>query len=162
MIKGFFKSIYRGIVNLIVWFPVIWSDRNWDQYYFYKIIKCKLEKMEKLQRLHGISVNSKDYAKQIKLCIYLLNRILDDGYLENALRPHEKKWGESKFTYKPYPEDDSLIEVDITVEKAITEEEIKQENKEKSRLYKHSDNMRKQDLNLLFRNLNKYGEGWWD
>ena len=162
MIKGFFKNIYRGIVNLIIWFPVIWKDRNWDQYYFYKIMKAKLEKMEKLQRLHGISTDSEQCAREIKLSINLLNRILDCNYLENALLPHEKKWGESEFIFKPYGKNKEYTKLDIKVEKAITEKEIKQEDKERMRLYKHSDNMREQDLDILFKHLKKYGEGWWD
>ena len=162
MIKSFFKNIYRGIVNLVIWFPIIWNDRNWDQYFFYKIMKSKLEKMENLQRKHGIAINSKKYANQIKLCINLLHRIIQDDYIINALIPHEKKWGEAKMIFKPLSENSNYTELDFVVEKAITEKEIKQEDKERMRIYKHSDNMRKQDFDLLFKNLQKYIEGWWD
>ena len=162
MIKGFFKRIYNRIVNLIKWFPIIYNDRNWDQCFFYKIMKFKLEQMEKFQRIHGISIDSKQYAKQIKLCINLLHRIMEDDYINNALIPHEKKWGEAKFLFESCPENDSYTELNIKVEKAITEDEIKQEHKERMRLYNHCDIMKQQDLDLLFKNLKKYVEGWWD
>ena len=53
-IKKFYRRIFwvpryikKSIKNLIVWFPVIWKDRQWDQSYLYLIMIKKLELMEK-------------------------------------------------------------------------------------------------------------------
>jgi len=158
-----FKAVYRGFKNIVIWFPVIWNDRNWDQFYIYKIIKYKLIQMEKYHRNYGISINSNQIAKEIKLCINLLNRIIDDGYLDNVIDPHNKKWGEMRMIFEDHPTDNSLCELkEFQVENAITEKEKIQEEKERSRLYKHSDNLKKQDLDMLFIKLRKHIECWWD
>ena len=42
--KHFHKYLYYGIKNLITWFPVIWKDRDWDDYYILEILKFKINK----------------------------------------------------------------------------------------------------------------------
>ena len=48
-IKEFFTSIY----SLIIWFPTIWKDRHWDDYYITKLLQKKLE----FHRAHLVSEN---------------------------------------------------------------------------------------------------------
>ncbi len=161
-ISDFFRNIKRGIPNLIKWAPVIWKDRDWDHYFLFIILQFKLKQMEKLQRKHGISINSKDYADQIKTCILLLDRIIKNDYLTNVLKPHEKKWGESHLNFKPLPDKPGFSSGIFTVDNVTNKKEEKQENKERMKLYKHSDYLEQQDLDLLFKNIRKYIQGWWD
>lgn len=46
-IKGGFVSLKIGIRNLILYFPVIWQDRDYDQFFFHKLLKFKIDKMIK-------------------------------------------------------------------------------------------------------------------
>ena len=161
-IEDFFRNIRIGIPNLIKWTPVIWKDRDWDQYFLYIILQFKLKQMEKLQRKYGHCINSNDYADQMRVCILLLERIIKGDYLMNALKPHEEKWGESKLDFNKIPDKPGFSTAAFTVEKAITKEEIIQENKERMRLYKHVDNLEQQDLDMLFKNMRKQVQGWWD
>ena len=92
----FFRNIKYGIENLMCWIPIIWKDRDWDHWFLYKVLQHKLKQMIKLQRKYGHSINSNDYADQMQLCVNLLERIITDEYLDNALIPHEKKWGQSE------------------------------------------------------------------
>ena len=169
-IKDFFRNIRLGIPNLIKWAPVIWKDRDWDQYFLYIILQFKLKQMEQLQRKYGISVNSNDYADQMRTCILLLERIIKDDYLHNVLKPHEEKWGESRLDFKETSDQtfrdidggEKLYEGAFSVEKVTTPKEKKQENKERMRLYDHVRKLEKQDLDLLFKNIRKHIEGWWD
>jgi len=162
-IEDFFRTIKYGIENLIIWFPIIWQDRNWDQWFLYKVLQHKLKQMIKLQRKYGNSINADDYADQMQVCANLLDRLINDEYLENCLKPHEKKWGKSKMTWKPLPDDEEMCQFSrFHVEKAITPEQIKQEDKERMKIYKHSDMLPEQDLDMLFQNMRKYIEGWWD
>jgi hypothetical protein len=48
-IKEFFRSIY----NLIQWFPTIWKDRHWDDYFITKLLQKKIE----FQRAYLVSEN---------------------------------------------------------------------------------------------------------
>jgi len=162
-IENFFRYIKHGIKNIIIWIPIIWQDRDWDQWFLYKILQFKLKRMAKLQRDHGMSTCSNNIADQMQICVNLLDRLIKDEYLENCLKPHEKKWGRSKIIWTPLPDDAKMSRLmRIKTERAITPEQIKQEDKERMKLYKHSDMLLKQDLDMLFQNMRKYSEGWWD
>lgn len=137
-----------GFKNLIRWFPVIWNDRDWDHVYLYEILQFKLKGMEKLHRKWGHAVNSKRTANEIKLCILLLDRLIKDKYLNNVLKPHEKKWGD----------DNDLFFNNKTSWTKLEEQELK----ERRRLYKHSDYLLIQDIDMLFKTMNKHITGWWD
>jgi len=148
-------KIKHGIQNLIKWFPVVWKDRDWDQHFIYKILHFKLSRMEKYQREYGMSTISNDIADQIKLCVNLLDRITKHDYIDNAFLFHNRKWGELNLDFKQ----NGLF---YNVEKANTEEEKKIENKARMRLYKHVDYLEEQDKDMLFNNMKKYINGWWD
>jgi len=161
-IWDFFRSIKYGIENLIKWFPIIWKDRDWDHWFIYKIFHFKLKRVEYLQRHYGNSVDHKKIADQIKIAVLLLDRLIKDEYLENVLKPHEKKWGDSEFIFTPIEGKKGYSSLDLKVEKANTKEEKEHESKERMVLYKHSDALKQQDLDMLFKHMRKYIEGWWD
>lgn len=161
-IKNFFRSIKYGIENLITWLPIIWSDRDWDQWYLYNILKFKLTQMEKLQRKYGISVNSIKIADQIKVCINLLDRLIKDEYGENIFKHHNEKWGDSHFNFTPCEDRKEYSKLIITRDNVNSKEDEEQERKEFIRLIKHEDKLKKQDIDYLFTLMNKHIEGWWD
>jgi hypothetical protein len=158
----FFRSIKYGIQNLIKWFPVIWQDRDWDHWFIFKIFHFKLKEVENFQRKYGNSITHEKIADQIKLAVLLLDRLVKDEYLENVLKPHEKKWGDSEMIFTPIKGNEEYSSLDLKVEKANTKEEIDQESKERTRLYDHERKLREQDLDILFKHMRKYIEGWWD
>ncbi|MHA1700683.1 MAG: hypothetical protein ACTSWK_00270 [Promethearchaeota archaeon] len=161
-IKTFFRSIKYGIENLIIWTSVIWKDRNWDHWYLYKILQFKLIQMEKLHRKYGHAVNSIKTADQIKICINLLKRLIEDDYDESIFKNHNKKWGEAHFNWDECKDRKDCRSLRITRDNVKTDKEIKQERKEFNRLCKHEAKLRKQDNDYLFKLMNKYIQGWWD
>ena len=42
--KHLHSDIIQGVKNLIKWFPTIWKDRDYDQFYIYEVLRVKLEK----------------------------------------------------------------------------------------------------------------------
>lgn len=76
------RDVPQGIRNLITWFPVIWRDRWWDHYFLYSILKKKLELMEKGFRTYGIGLHSEKDAKNMKKCILLLDRLINNDYID--------------------------------------------------------------------------------
>jgi len=159
-IRNFFGSIKDGIENLIIWFPVIWKDRDWDQFYLYIILRKKLINMEKYQRKYGISTVSEKTADEIKVCVNLLNRLINDDYMETVFRKHDEKWGEINIEFEPYT--DNLSKALMTRENVLTEKNKEDEVKEFKRLCKHEDMLRKQDVEYLFHLMNRHIQGWWD
>jgi len=82
----------KQIKNLIRWFPVIWNDFDWDCFYFYIIIKFKLQNIYK--RFSEIETNTNE-LKYIKQCIYLCDRVLLDNYDDT---PKIGPWKRNYFT----------------------------------------------------------------
>ena len=161
----FFRNIKDGICNLFIWTSIIWQDRDWDQYYLYKILQFKLTLMAKHQKDYAHHTCADKIAKQIQLCANLSKRLMDDTYLDNALKPHEKKWGESKLIFEPFLENNDMYKLSairISTEKGITPEQIIQEDKERIKVYKRSDMLQEQDLDMLFKKMRKHIHGWWD
>jgi len=74
-------NIKLGVKNLIVWLPVIYLDRWWDHYYLYRILRFKLNQMEKNFRTRGMSVCSERDAKKMRTCVLLLDRLTNDDYI---------------------------------------------------------------------------------
>ena len=160
--KNFFRSIKYGIQNLITWFPIIWKDRDWDHWYLYTILKFKLSNMEKLHRKYGHCVNSEKMADQIKVCVNLLDRLIKDEYYEMTFKNHEKKWGEAHFNWDNCEDKKGYCSLRIERDNVKTDEDKKQERKQFRRLCKIEANLRKQDVEYLFKIMEKHIQGWWD
>ena len=156
----FLRRIKEGIINIVDWLPVVWRDRDWDQAFLYEVLRFKLGRMERFQRERGHSVEFKGIAGEIGLCVKLLDRIIKDDYLVNALNPHERKWGEAEITHTPI-EGSEYVSIDVRV---LGLEGKYKELEEAGRLsrYHHSDYMRRQDIDMLFDTMKRYVECWWD
>jgi len=161
-IRSFLRSIKDGIENLIIWFLIIWKDRDWDHWYLYKILRFKLSNMEKYHRKYGHSVNSEKTADEIKLCVNLLDRLIEDNYDEMVFKKHNEKWGESHFHWDECKDKEGYCSLRITRDNVKTDKDKKQEAKEFTQCHKHEENLKKQDIEYLFKTMNKYIQGWWD
>ena len=76
----FLKNIFYSIKNLIKWFKIIWTDRDWDHNYLYFILKFKLERMRDYNKIHGSSVNSNITAQRIDKCVKILDKLIEDDF----------------------------------------------------------------------------------
>jgi len=161
-IENIYYNVKYGIQNLIKWFPIIWSDRNWDHYFIYVIIRHKLHLTEQLIRNYGNHTRHIEDANHIKLCVNLLDRLMKDEYYENAFKNHEEKWGEPDFRWEECDDNSELSELHIDRPNVKSDEDKKQERKEFRRTSKHEVKLRQQDLDMLFNNMRKYIQGWWD
>lgn len=161
-IKHFFQyDIPYGIRNLIRWFPVIWQDRNWDQYYIYVILHKKLFLMERALR-NGCHLYADKTADQVKVCVLLLDRLIKDEYHENAFKRHEEKWGEADFNFEDIEDRPGMSQLLITRPNVKDEKDDENERKEFRRYSNHEQKLREQDLDMLFKIMRKHIQGWWD
>jgi len=159
-IETWWYDLKYGIENVFHWVPVIWKDRNWDHYFIYVILRHKLRLMEIQIREYGHHTNSDRDADNIKVCVNLLDRLIADEYHEMAFKDHDRKWGEPDFRWEKYKDDSDLVELHIDRDKVTNEKE--QERKEFRRASTHEANLREQDLDMLFKNIRKYIQTWWD
>jgi len=153
---NFIYSFKQGIKNLINWFSIIWSDRDWDHHFFYKILHQKLYNMENFfNSNNACGANSKKDAQNIKVARLLCKRIIDNDYLSNAQVPYDKKYDSNNFmTIEPCKDGSGLSYCKFT--------EDEKEMKLYRRCSDHSDYMEKQDKDYLFKWIKKYIDGWWN
>lgn len=152
----------NGVKNLFIWFPVIWKDRWWDHHYFFIILHKKLSLMEKNFRERGHHLNHEKDADKMRLCVLLLDRIIEDKYLNMVYKDHDKKWGETNWDFTPCEDHEGYSELNITRSNVKTEEEKIQESKEYKKLMYKPDKLLQQDIDTLFKMLNKHIRTWWD
>ena len=151
------KSILQGLKNLWYWLPIIWSDRQWDHWFFVKVLEHKLKAMDKFfmgDGPKGLNIRNRR-AKEIRYCRILCTRIIKDDYLTNALRHHEQWWGVSEVLF-------CGNRVDEVAVPNLVGREREQEKQIRGRLYRRGDRQENEEYKELFRLLNKYVRGWWD
>jgi len=152
----------KGIKNIFIWIPILVEDRQWDHGFVLIMLKKKFELMEKFFRKNGHHTDAEKDADNIKLAINLLDRLIEDNYMDHAFVPHKKKYGESHILWQDIPNSKSkklLIEYDVKIN---TLEEKEKERKLFLQCCNREDYLRKQDLNLLFKHLKKHLFTWWD
>lgn len=154
-----FYSFRQSIKSLIIWFPIIWKDQWWDHTFFYTILHFKLSLMEKGFRKDGNSIIHKEQADEIKLCVLILDRLIKDDY--TSFDSHNKKWGQLEMKFGP-PNKEGNTPLDITRPNVKTEKDEKQERIESKHWHDIEESTIKNDLFLLFKQIEKHVRRWWD
>lgn len=153
--------IFEKIENLISWFPVIWNDFDWDYQSIYRILEHKLSRMENVIR-EGCAVDAEAIANKIKFCSLLCKRLAECDYLERALIPHKRQWGDIGEMITIELPNGMLEWVGCKWERADTEEKRLQAEEEFRLAGRRADWRQEQDKNELFDTMKKYITGWWD
>ena len=83
------RDIYRSIRSVIRWFPVIWNDRDWDDWYIYKILQTKLKFQSKYIGDRDIHTRAKRDAEVMNICIRLIDKLMEDFYDMEYFDYHE-------------------------------------------------------------------------
>lgn len=157
IIKDDYYNIKDGIFNTIKWLPIIWQDKDWDDYYFHRIMRFKLSKMEKFFRSdYCWGADSKKDADNIKYTVDLLDRIIDNVYLDEAMKPFNEKYPNHKhrFEFEPCennPKLHKMINKDTEDQKQLRHE-----------CYNKADELEKKDLDELYKFLREHIKEWWD
>ncbi len=146
-----FRRLIVGIGNIIRWFPVIWNDRDWDNSYLYIILHKKLESMYDFftDDERTMAIHPKNHIRKLLICKLLIERILDQGYLDRALTPYKNKYKTSRV----------IREIDSNGRVHFYDEERR---KLWHRCSEHSYYMEQQDYKMLHELLAKYSDAWWD
>jgi len=92
------KQIIKRIKNLFRWFPIIWKDQDWDDYYIFEILKFKLKNQAEYISYHDRHVSAKRDAEIMMLCVRLIEKIQNEWYGSEYFNYHESeyKWINSK------------------------------------------------------------------
>ena len=150
----FFSNIKQGVSNLIKWRKVIYNDRNFDQYFLYKILATKLEHMEDFFINDAYSANADKEAHKLMIIKNLAKRLAEENYLTNATIEYDKLY-KNKELFGFEPSDNLNFSTLINLG-------TKHQNNMFDKAYKHSDYMEKQDKDMLFNLLKKNIDNFWD
>ena len=92
------RRLFNKIKNLIRWFPIIWKDQDWDDYYIFEILKFKLKNQAKYIREKDRHVTAKRDAEIMMTCVRLIDKVQDEYYAGEYIDYHESdyNWIESE------------------------------------------------------------------
>ena len=72
MIAHYYRKFIQGIGNLIYYFKVIWSDRQWDYEFFYCLELKKVQKMIQWWSSGDNVTSEKNVLRDLRICEHLL------------------------------------------------------------------------------------------
>lgn len=154
----------ESIIRTIQWLPIIWKDRPWDYAFIYIILKNKLTFTRRYIEKYGLHLNKSKDCRNILIAEILIQRLLDDTYVDIDLREHSKKWGK---LVRGRNKDNILFDnkwsnSGLCRENVKSQKDWEQEKKEASQIYEHSTFMAQRDRKYLFTHLEKHIEEFWD
>ena len=85
------KEFKVSVKNLIRWFPIIWKDRDWDDYYIFEVLKFKLKNQAKYTSDCDRHTRSELYAKRMRLCVKLIDKVSNEFYSSECVDYCETK-----------------------------------------------------------------------
>lgn len=92
----FFKRIYKRILRLYKWVPLLWNSYDFDYKFAIEVFTLKLEEIAKfLESDKALSVNSKFYASRIRTALRLFEKVYEDEYGTSYLEEIQKLYGKS-------------------------------------------------------------------
>jgi len=78
--KHLHRDVAQGFKNLWKWFPIIWKDRDWDDFYIFEVLKKKIKNTadytEKKQRFVGWERE----VYYMRICVNLIQKLQDEYY----------------------------------------------------------------------------------
>ena len=135
-----FHKLKRFFRNLWDFRRFLWNNDWWDSYHILYMLREKLKVDVKYYKKYHMNAHPEPIINSMELCIMLLNRIIKDDYLMNALRPYNKKYPNWLF-------------------KGVM-------NIPNPKWFKRCGDIahrqEKQDIEYLFSHMNKYIKIWWD
>jgi hypothetical protein len=156
------NAMINRLKRLVDWIPVIWNDYDYDYSSLYVIMRKKLSRMEDAIR-NGWAVDSEATADKIHFAVMLLDRLIACNYLENALIPHKRRWGDMGEMILEPTSNPRLEEWKGNQWEGARTEKERLEAEEEFRIAgRHSDWVEERDKNLLFEHISKHIRSWWD
>jgi len=97
------RNLKLSIKNVIRWFPIIWKDRDWDDSFIFAILKQKLIFQADYIAKKNRHVQATRDAERMRLCVKLIDRVVDEYYTEAAHDYLTDKYGETEWVFTPVP-----------------------------------------------------------
>jgi len=145
-INRFLDRLY----NLWRWFPIIWNDRDWDDYFIFEVLKFKLKNMSDSFERNDWYVGNEQDVKKMRTCIKLIE-LVQSSYYETEVYDHENV-EEYLAKYK-----NATLRILTNKKYQIFPNENRNTVAMNVGIYKHQ-----QAKKILFTILERYIEYWWE
>lgn len=91
-VSGKYNETKYGVRNLIKWLPIIWKDRDWDEYFLLRMMEKKFKNMSEYHGKYGITDKAQLYKEQLARASQLTRQINGetDYYEEQTKALYEK------------------------------------------------------------------------
>jgi hypothetical protein len=108
--KYYHKDFIVGIKNLWKWAPVIWNDRDWDDYYIYEIIRNKIKFQADYIEKKDRHLSAKRDSEIMRLVARLIKLQQDEFYGMEYMDYHK-----TNFDFIPTDETEKYFTIDDTL-----------------------------------------------
>jgi hypothetical protein len=160
------RCIKYGIENLVAWFPMIWTDRDWDHNYASHMLVFKLKRMVKLFKKYGHHTEVDRDVKRIQFVIDCFERIHKDEYREKMKAEHKEKYGTLEHNSIPHATDSNgkilTYRMDFYYSKCETTEDYETASELYHKIHTLEEADTNRDYRLAFKVMEKYWRTWWD
>ena len=102
------RYFINSIKNLIRWFPIIWNDRDWDDWYIYTILETKLKHQAKYIGDKDRHTRAKRDSELMRTCTRLIKKIKEEEYDSEWMDYHM-----SNYNWLDIPDDPDSKQLDI-------------------------------------------------
>ena len=86
------RYFINSIKNLIRWFPIIWNDRDWDDWYIYTILETKLKHQAKYIGDKDRHTRAKRDSELMRTCTRLIKKVKEEEYDGEWMDYHTSKY----------------------------------------------------------------------
>jgi len=158
----FIKDIFHKINNIIIWFPIIWKDYNYDHYFIFNILQFKLIQQRKYLVDNNFTTGTDRINSKITLCLNLLE-MMKDGYMnyyDKYVDPIEEKYG--RIGFQTIETIEGFYTLKEKFNTALTQEEYKQYKEEVKEAMNKVAKKNEQIRRIFYKTLEKELERWWD
>jgi len=153
---------------MIRWAPIIWSNYDFDHDYLFEVIRFKLLMMVCLfeDSNWAVCADAHRRADEMRHAVEMIDRILADEYDEEALMPHEAKWGKMRVYIEDLvlsdTEDEPGARVIFKRDNVRGDREEEQEREEYLEVMREAANARDKEIHDLFGFIADHILDWWD
>jgi len=159
------KDIITRLKRGCKWFLRGYNTYEWDYNYLLEIMRFKLQDMltfwDNIDNTNVIESSRLRNVKNLKICVHLLHRMIEDDYISNASIECEERWGKLQIIYGK-EDKRGLTPITITPKLVKTEQDDEQARKDRDRAHKKAKLIKKYDQELFFKIFSKHYEYWWD
>ena len=94
--KHLHRDIAQGFKNLWRWFPIVWKDRDWDDYHIFEVLKFKIKNTANLTENNQRFVGWESQVSYMRICEKLITLIQDEYYSHEYFDYYDNKFSFEK------------------------------------------------------------------